>query len=886
LSFNGIKLGIGLQKIHKNRTKLLFPAAALLLLFSACTPDGIGFLNKGWHNTTAHYNAYFLAQQQLEAVEAQIETNHKRNFNQLLYVYPPVDTIEAKLYAEDLLSSMKMASLAIERHKESKWVDDSYLLIGKARYYGKEVEQAVETFKFVNTTSKDDPIRHQALIYLMRTFVDDGQLSNAKGVADFLRKESLNKENERAFQLGQAHLYRARQEWELMAAHLEKAVDGMRKRDGRAKYLFMLGQLYQGMDQQDKAYTHYRQVLRSNPDYELSFFSRLHMAQVVNLAKGQDEKQVRRYFSKLLKDRKNKEYRDKIYYELANFELRQGNLEDALQNYKNSVSASLNNPRQKGYAYRRLAELYYDEGKFYLSKAYYDSTATSFAQDEPDFEMLQARQQIMEKLVAQLTIIESQDSLLRLVAMERPALEAYLEDVARQEALALRQQERRSAATAFNQPAMMPGFSNSADPLGASQPAAGGGTATWYFYNASLTGVGQAEFVRLWGNRPLEDNWRRSKRGCDNTNVVTQSQARESFDRRTAAAPAEAEAPALDEQESVLARRTQLYESLPLAPEQQQEAYQQIEVAYYTLGKIFNFELKEFTPSVETYSTLLERFPDTEHRPEVLYNLYLLYKNSDEGRAGQYRDELISRFPTTTYAKILINPNYEQEEDQLTNALKELYAEAYRLYRRSAFTKADSLLQTALLQHPGNSFSDNLQLLRVLIVGHTEGLAPYQQALENFIATNEESELVPYAKELLQTSHSYSESTALRESIVYSEDFSQPHYFIAVYKPTKERSNELLRSLDSYNAREEAARKLKTTNIILTDARSMVFVSQFANKTAAMLYFRALERNGLLKSGFENANLEYFVISKDNFSILYNTRDVNAYKVFFQKFYY
>ncbi|EMR01823.1 putative methyltransferase (contains TPR repeat) [Cesiribacter andamanensis AMV16] len=852
------------------------------MLFSACSSGGSGFFNKGWHNTTAHYNAYFLAQQQLDAVEEQIRENHQRNFNQLLYVYPPLDTTEAKQYSEDLLSAMKMASLAIERHKESKWSDDSYLLIGKARYWGKEVEQAVETFKFVNTTSKDDPTRHQALIYLMRTFVDDQQLSNAKGVADFLRKENLNKENEQDFQLAQAHLYRARQEWEQMAAHLEKAVSGMRKRDGRAKYHFMLGQLYQGMEQPDKAYPHFRRVLRSNPDYELSFFARLHMAQVVNLARGEDEKQVRRYFSKLLKDRKNKEYRDKIYYELANFELRQGNLDAAFVNYKKSVAASLNNPRQKGYAYRRLAELYYDAGKYHLSKAYYDSTTSSFAQDEPDFEQLQQRQRIMEQLVAQLTTIQTQDSLLRLAAMDRPALEAYLDDVVQQEALALQQAQRRQA-TPLNQVNVRPGFNTTQDPFGTAQPAGGNSNAVWYFYNPSMLGIGQAEFVKDWGNRPLEDNWRRSKRGRDNTNTVTQSQAREEFERATVPGPGDSPA---DQQEVLAARRTQYIESLPLAPEQQQEAYQQIETAYYNLGKIFNFDLKEFSPTVETYTTLLDRFPETEHRPEVLYNLYLLYRSSDPARAKQYSDELVSRFPATTYARTILNPNYEQEEDQATTALKELYAQAYGLYKRSAFTRADSLLESALQQHPTNAFSDNLQLLRVLILGQTQGLAAYQQGLETFIARHEESELVPYARELLETSHTYSESSALRESIIFSEDAEQPHYFIVVHSPDKGGSNELLRRVESYNAQEEAARKLKTTNIILAKGRSMVFVSQFANKRAAMLYFRALERNGLLKSGFENANLEYFVISKDNFSILYNTRDVNAYKAFFQKFYY
>ncbi len=846
-------------------------------MLGACSPDSTGFFGNRWHNTTARYNAYFLALQQLQAVEQQIAESHTRNFNQVLDIYPPLDTVMAQQYAEPLQEAMKTASLAIERHKNSKWVDDSYLLVGKARFYGREFEPAIETFKYVNTKSKDDATRHKALIFLMRTFMDDQQLANAKGVSDYLRKEKLNKENQRDFNLMMAHLYRQREEWEPMVAHMEEAVAATSKKEGRATYHFILGQLYQQLEQPEKAYQHFGQVLRSNPDYELSFYSRLHMAQVANLAEQQDEKRIRRYFNKLLKDRKNKEYRDKIYYELGNFEFRQENKEAALNNYRESIKVSVNNPRQKSYAFRKLAEIFYNDGRYKDSKVYYDSTATTTPPDEKDYEALQERSKIMTNLVAQLDVIEEQDSLLRLATMDQSALEAYLDEVVREEEKARTQAERKNRQT-LNQVNVRPGFNTTPDNFGTSGET---GSSVWYFYNPSLLSIGQSDFVKRWGNRALEDNWRRKSSAMTNNGPATQAQRQEEFADATAN-------PVENPAERLAARRTEMMASIPMAPEQQEQALQEVETAFYNLGKIFHFDLKEFDPTVEAYTTLLERFQASEHRPEVLYNLYLLYLNNNADKANSYKDELIRQHPKSTYAKSLINPNYEREEDQITNQLKQLYARAYTLYQRQAYTRADSLLQAGLQQHPKHEFNNRLDLLRILIVGHTEDLPSYQQALTQFMDKNEDPELEQYAADLLQTSQQFTEDagSSTAEGSKYEESPNQPHYFVVVYRTAAIKGNSLLNTLDTYNAREEAARKLRASTILLTDKRSMIFVSQFPDKKAAMLYFRALERNNPFSSDFENAGLEYFVISKNNFGNLYNTKDVGKYIAFFQKFYY
>ena len=77
------------------------------------------------------------------------------DYNKILRLYPSIDSTLAKGYDKEIQEAIKMASLAIQRHPNSKWVDDCYILVGKARLYSLDWGNAIQTFKFVNTKSKD-----------------------------------------------------------------------------------------------------------------------------------------------------------------------------------------------------------------------------------------------------------------------------------------------------------------------------------------------------------------------------------------------------------------------------------------------------------------------------------------------------------------------------------------------------------------------------------------------------------------------------------------------------------------------------------------------------------------------------------------------------------
>ena len=65
----------------------------------------------------------------------------------------------------------------------------------------------------------------------------------------------------------------------------------------------------------------------TNPEYEVDFYARLYLAQVTEISRSKSVNAALKSFRKLLKDSKNKEFKDKIYYEMGVFELKQKNLD-------------------------------------------------------------------------------------------------------------------------------------------------------------------------------------------------------------------------------------------------------------------------------------------------------------------------------------------------------------------------------------------------------------------------------------------------------------------------------------------------------------------------------------------------------------------------------
>ncbi|MBL3657749.1 type IX secretion system periplasmic lipoprotein PorW/SprE [Fulvivirga sediminis] len=851
---------------NKNYTLLYF---IILLFLLGCSAERKNIISKAYHNTTARYNAYFYAKNDIKDIKEIVKSTADNDYNKVLKIYAPIDSVLASTYKEQVDDCIKKSSLVIQIHKNSKWVDDSYVLIGLARFYSLDYVNAIETFKYVNTKSEDDETRHLALAHLHRTFTDYGEYNNAIAVSDYLKKETLDKKSSKILYLNQAHYYQTQGDLNNMVVNLVKAAPLLKRKDGKGRIYFIIAQVYQDLGFDSEAYNYYKKCIASNPEYELDFYARLYMAQVTELGKSGDLRAARKHFKQLLKDKKNVEYKDKIYYEMAEFELRQGNMDQAISYFKSSIYSSTNNNRQKGQSYLRIGQIEYDSmANYELAKNYYDSAVQTLPPDFENYAQIQERQQILEKFVNQHNTIHLQDSLLNLSTLDSVAIRATIDSYLAAKAEEQRKiEEKKKIAERRRQFTL------------ANEDSGIGNATGWYFGNPSAVALGQTEFQRIWGDRALEDNWRISRVQGNLPSIETGEMAENNVE----VLEGTQEAPEENTTQEQSSEANKLYAQIPFSDEAKEKSLNMIKEAYYILGNIYYFELQELQNAALTFEKLLTRFPGSENEAEVLYQLYLINKTLNRS-TDIYKNQLLEQYPNTTYAKLLSNPNYTEESTAANEQLKVVYKNAYALFKNEEYKLATQKLDSALNNIAETVFSPRLRLLKILIVGKTENINLYQYQLSDFIEKNPDSDILPYAKELLQASKNFQEKQQRLLGTEFVKYFKQNHYFILVYESGKNLADDLSQEINDFN-QTLSNNNLKTSNLILNEKYDMVMVTGLGQKDDAAKYYEKFINTDAISEDTKNSKFYKFVITKDNFNIFYQTKDLEAYLRFFNKNY-
>lgn len=856
----------------------IIPFTILTLFFCSCSQEKHTFVSKNFHNTTAHYNAYFLAREKMKEVDLQIKTANIDDYNKVLFVYPTITEATLGSIKTPLEEIIKKASLINEKHKNSNWLDDSYVIIGKAYFYRHEFPTAMAFFKFVNSNTKDDEARHAALVLLMRTYIDSADYTSAKAVSDYIQKKTdggqiISEENSKDLFLTKAYYHQKLEEFEKMIPHLEKAEPNLKTRDEQARIHFILGQLYQAYqtDSTDaKAYDHYRKTIKKNPPYELLFHSKLYLTQVSQLSKSSNRNRVERYFKKLLKDKKNLEYRDKIYYEIARYELRQNNTSKAIHNLEKSILASSKNKSQKGLSYLKLGEIYYDDQKFDLSKAYYDSTVAVWDTGDKRYKAIATRQQTLAEFVGYKQTVQREDSLQRLAKMPKDQLDKFVDEVIVQEKekekqLAIQQEFREKLAkqNAITDNVDMTGDNNS----------------TFALTNPIAIISGKKEFTQVWGNRQLADNWRRSQKdNFDFAEDEVEDTISVSKDSLTSDSATEA------------VNKDIYYKDIPYTQAQIDTSNKKIEIALYNIGKIYQQKLGEPENSIASFEDLLKRYPNSEYEAEIYYFIYLIYNSKNNSQKSEvYKNKVLSDFPTSLYAKLLRNPNYLRD-NKLANQQAHLkYKEAYELYKTNSYKAADSLIKITRIEFPDNDIDDKLALLDILILGQTSNAMVYKGKLQQFIDNYETSPLVPKAKELLGAADEFiSKKDSKGEQIglndaKYSTELDKPHYLVAIL-PKKIAFKKVINEFNNYH-RGLNEKGLTTEFVAFSDSTYSIVIKGFREKFNGQVYLNKLKNE---KSFFtDNGYIEHpvFIITDHNYELFHDSKNLNGYLNFFKEKY-
>lgn len=872
----------------------IFSRLVIFILFisGACSSERNTFTNRAFHNVTAHYNAYYLANERVAEVEKEVKANYKEDYTQILPVFIPIDSATIQANQEKIESSRELASKAIEWHKISKWVDDSYFILGKLDYLQAKFDDAKNTFKYINANSKDNEVRHQTLIALLRMYVGLGEFENANFTIDYLSKESgLTKKNRYDLYRTLAHYYEKRGDKSGVIGALDKALEYSNDVKEKSRINFILAQRYQREGLDALAYDYYNQALAGNPPYVRSFYATLYAQQVAELNKSKDLKKVRKYYDELYQNPKNQDLKDVVVYERALFEQKQGDTQLTLDLLHQAAKEPGSNPRVKGYIYQKLAEINLKEFKDYSDTKYYlDSALTYIKEEDPVAIDIKNQKESLDQYVYHKERIVKNDSLLALskLSTEEQTLVAqnYIkgeEDRLMKEAAAA--QEKDKGGSIFDN---LLAFSDR------------GSGSSFYFNNAVAMQQGALDFRRNWGNRPLQDNWRRSAASFQSINPTTPEPA-----SSDSLAPANESIPIQQ-----VPTTEELLADIPKSPEQISSLNLELEESYFELGKLLYFDLKEEKQSIDNLETLVRVYPNSSRKPEAYYLLYLAQKDIN-GNFQQYVGRLNREFPESQYTFSVNNPEAASGNLAYVESSKR-YKTAYDAYYAGDYQNAKRIINSTLQEYPLTRNTERLLLLDIMVIGKTESQSRYKERLENYIQNSQDPDLVELARNMLKPLLTESELAALNPSEIiegdstdiensksevsvdgnassdtpYTFNNSQTHIFVIAMEPSQaEQAKNLLGDLENFHGSEFSSSRLRTGNMNMSRENAIYIISPFTSGEKAMEYYSKFQEEFESEGLPEQVKKDSFVISIENFQVLNKSKNLAEYRAFFKSAY-
>lgn len=873
----------------------ILTALSLLFISSSCSTQKNTFASRTYHQVTARYNAYFNGRESYRGGIRRMERQFVYDYNKILPVFLYTDPDIARSVAPDMDRAVSKASKVISRKsitakpaerggllagrdadfynqsEYNRWVRESYLLAGKAHFHKHDFVPAGQAFLFIIREYSMNSVRHEAKIWLSRSYSERGRFNEARLLLD----EMLN---DPEFPAGlypevystKADLHLKQNQPGQAIPNLEKALDDTRDKNRRLRYTYILGQLYEITGDYQKASDSYARVVRMSPPYEMVFNARISRAGVVQAGTGETGRLINE-LERMLRDEKNRDYEDQIYYALGNIYKRQNNEAEAIRMYSMSASARGTNPSQKAVSYLALADIYFSRPDYLNAQAYYDSAVMDMGQGFPEREAITEKSSRLNKLASSIRAFQLEDSVQVLAAMSEAERNRKIDDII------ARVREEEAEARQREMQAQQAGRLTSARPSQAARQQAertGGGN--WYFYNQSAVSFGQTEFEALWGERRLEDNWRRSNR-----QVIDPGQFAVLSDDEQQVAAGTGEITDSRSREYYL-------RNIPLTEEALLASHQKLQDALFNMAVIFKDDFNDYMRSAEAYEELVKRYPEGEYLLPAYYDLHSVnLLNNNYQRAEFYKNLIITNYPGTPYAAILSDPDFFSEYERKMREADIYYEETFEIFRAGRYELVGSRVDHALGRWPESPLVPRFEYLKTLSYGSAGNIPLFRDMLTDYIERWPGTEMADNALEFIAyLEEDYPETIREAETDeipdIYLPDQSGEHYFTVIVDNRQDLINRMVFNIVNFNVDHFARLNLDVRSEAFSTNFRLLRVEGLPDVQTAMDYLNrfAVSEEVLADTGRED--FPFFVISPGNFTIFMKDRNIGAYMNFFK----
>lgn len=907
-----------------------------------------------YQNNITHYNYYFNANNRVNMVLERAKMSQKEDYSGLLRFYPY--TLENTSAQKSELDSVIYTSTAgiLLHDLRNDWIDNMYMLIGKAYFLRNDLDSALMTFQFINynlfprkrKNDNDDrivgtnsaasgykisiankekrnilqkvtalpPSRNDALIWLTRTMIEQGEIAESGGLINTLQNDpNLPKRLQNDLHEVTSYWFYKQAIYDSAAVHLEKALSNADNKQDRARWEFLLAQLYEMSGAYDKASDYYAKASKHTVDPLLDIYAQLNDAKMMR--GGANSKELDKSISNLLKMGKRDKfeaYRDIVYYSAGQLALQKPDTNAAISHFNKSLKYNESNINYKNKAYMQLGDIAYDRKQYRLAAAMYDSLQTgSDSVMDAMIAKIQDRKNALTKIAEAISKIEREDSLQHIAAMQPAERDDYVKKLLKR----LRKEKGLKDDGGSGGDILFPG-SNLNQPS-VDLFAGNNSKGEWYFANSSLKSRGFNEFKSKWGNRANLDNWRR-KASVTATNTNT---------------PAGTNLPGTNPKDSANKNNQPteisydgLMKDVPVTPEKMAASNETIADNMVELAKTYQNELEEYRLAADTYEDYLKRFPDRLLDGEIYLGLYYCYtKLEDKTKAAYYKNLLNTKFPNSKSGQVITNPAAANPVGK-NPAVTKLYDDIYTLFIEGKYEqamaekkKADSLygvnywtpqllyiealqhvknredslaiigLQSIIDQNPNSPLKDKAATMIDVLKRRAE-IEKYLTSLEVTRADDDKPIKTPDKPVPVVTNTPTPAAPVKKDSInvppppLSSGPFvmalTTPHHVIMILdKVDQVYVNEAKNAFTRFNRENFYGQTININKDAVDADRSLLVISSFPDANTAMQYYDKIKRSAASEVSWLPANkYSFMIITEENLQKLKANKDISGYK--------
>ena len=850
-----------------------FFAIAFLFVLIACSVKKDKFINRNFHAVTTEYNVLYNGNVALDKGLEELKTTYQDNFWEILPVERISDTEEVLLPGQTKNQNFERAEekavKAIQKHsmnisgtEKNPEMDEAYLLLAKARYYDNRFIPSLESLNYIlYKYPLSDRIYHAKVWREKVNIRLDNEDVAIKNLKLLLKDKKIEGQDLADANAMLAQAYMNVQVKDTAIAALKLAKEATNSNEEKARYTFILGQLYESLNYQDSAYAVFQEVIEMNRKSPRRYVIQSHAKQALQFDyKKEDTLVFVEKFNKLLEDRENRLYLDILHHQMGIFYDKQSLNDKAISYYKKSIKSSSQDKYLISSNYRNIGEIYFREAQYQTAGKYYDSTLLRLNDRTREYRKIKKKKDNLVDVIKYETIAQQNDSILKVVAMSEVERKTFYEDYIaklkiedeKKAKIAAEKEEKEANLQASLNDNNLPGGNKNPirkkdiqvidltepSPLPLGEVADNNGN-NFYFYNPITVEFGKKEFQVRWGKRALSDNWRllsmNKNNDKENDVEINEEDAKKSGEK-------EELNPKYD---------SQFYISkIPTDQNLIDSIAKDRNFAYYQLGLIYKEKFKEYELAASRLEQLLKNKPEERLVLPAMYNLYKIYQQISSIKAADMKQQILAKYPDSRYTQILNNPEVEvTDSDNPEIVFNALYKKFENNLLRDLYAEVDD----AIFKFTGEESLPKFEMLKAKIVGRLKGLEEYKKAL-NFVAlTYPNVEEGKQAEKMIQT------DVPLIEALDFG--LSKPTGYKIIFpkkypyeKEVKKVTDKVTKYINDTNAV-----ALKSSEDIYTLTDNFIVIHGFENKDAAISVLSVLQ----LHKNYKLTDKVYIISTED-----------------------